>query len=83
MLSEFKSNSCVCCLVPCKRTVMSPCHLILLFKAVALGGLHLVNVLEKVSHSDGGVELPCVVRGAFTSTLVPRGASQQAAGLVH
>lgn len=37
-------------------------HLVLLFKAVALGSLHLVDVLEKVSHPDGGVELPCVVR---------------------
>ncbi len=65
------------------REVIAPFHLIFLFKAVALGSLHLVDVLEKVSHSDGRVELPCVVGGAFTSTLVPRGASQQAAGLVH
>lgn len=65
------------------RSTTAPFHLIFLFKAVALGGLHLVNVLEEVGHSDGRVELSGVVGGTFTSTLVPRGASQQAAGLVH
>lgn len=65
------------------RSTTAPFHLIFLFKAVALGGLHLVNVLEEVGHSDGRVELSRVVGGTFTSTLVPRGASQQAAGLIH
>lgn len=65
------------------RSTTAPFHLIFLFKAVALGCLHLVNVLEEVGHSDGRVELSRVVGGTFTSTLVPRGASQQAAGLVH
>lgn len=64
-------------------SVIVPIHLIFLFKAVALGSLHLVDVLEEVSHSDGRVELPSVVGGAFTSALVPRGAPQQAAGLIH
>lgn len=58
-------------------------HLIFLFKAIALGSLHLVDVLEKVSHSHSRVELPCVVGGAFASALMPRGASKEAAGLVH
>lgn len=73
----------VVCRVREEHPGMSPPHLVLLFKAVALGSLHLVDVLEKVGHSHGRVELPCVVGGAFTSALVPRGASQQAAGLVH
>lgn len=65
------------------RRVTAPFHLIFLFKAVALGGLHLVDVLQEVGHSDSRVELSCVVGGTFASALVPRGASQQAAGLVH
>lgn len=60
-----------------------PSHLIFLFEAIALSSLHLVDVLEEVGHSDSRVELPCVVGGAFTSTLVPWGVSQQAAGFVH
>lgn len=63
--------------------VRNKSHLIFLFEAVALSSLHLVDVLQKVSHSDSRVELPCVVGGAFAPTLMPRGASQQAAGLVH
>lgn len=33
-------------------------HLILLLEAVALSPLHLGDVLQQVSHSDGGLELP-------------------------
>ena len=62
--------------------ITSEFHLILLFEAVALSGLHLVNVLEEVSYADGRMELSRVVGRAFTSTLTPRGASQQTAGLV-
>lgn len=58
-------------------------YLILLFEAVALPRLHLVDVLEQVGHSDGRVELPRVVGGALASALVPRGASEQTAGFVH
>lgn len=65
------------------RSVKAPFHLVLLFEAVALGGFHLVDVLEKVGHAHGGVQLPRVVGRAFASALVPRGPSQQAAGLVH
>lgn len=64
-------------------SVSAPFHLVLLFEAVALGGFHLVDVLEEVGHAHGGVQLPRVVGRAFASTLVPWGASQQAAGLVH
>lgn len=64
-------------------SVSAPFHLILLFEAVAFGGFHLVDVLEKVGHAHGRVQLPRVVGRAFASALVPRGASQQAAGLVH
>lgn len=60
-----------------------PTHLVLLFEAVSLGGFHLVDVLQEVGHSDGGVELPRVVQRAFAPALMPRGAPQQAAGLVH
>lgn len=68
----------------CKAYSVTLCfHLIFLFKAVALGSLHLVDVLEEVGHSNSRVELSRVVGGAFTTTLVPRGASQQAAGLIH
>lgn len=61
----------------------APFHLILLLEAVALGCFHLVDVLEKVGHAHGRVQLPRVVGRALPPALVPRGASQQAAGLVH
>lgn len=41
--------------------VLAPFHLILLFETVALGGFHLVDVLEKVGHAHGRVQLPRVV----------------------
>lgn len=57
-------------------------HLILLLEAVAFGRLHLVDVLEEVSHAHGGMQLPGVVRGPFAATLATRGAPEEAAGLV-
>lgn len=63
--------------------VSAPFHLILLFEPIALGRFHLVDVLEKVGHAHGRVQLPRVVGRAFASALVPRRPSQQAAGLVN
>lgn len=56
-------------------------HLILLLEAVALGCLHLVDVLQKVCHTYCGVKLPCVIRGALPATWAPRRTPQEAAGL--
>lgn len=56
-------------------------HLILLLEAIALGCLHLVDVLQKISHADRRVELPCVIRGALPTARAPRRTPQEAAGL--
>lgn len=56
-------------------------HLVLLLEAVALGCLHLVDVLQQVSHSYCRVKLPCVIRGALPATGAPRRAPQEATGL--
>lgn len=56
-------------------------HLIFLFEAIALRGLHLVDVLQEVGHPYCGVQLSCVIRGSLPATRAPRGAPQEAAGL--
>lgn len=56
--------------------------LVLLFEAVSLGGLHLVDVLQEVGDPDGRVELTRVVRRALPPTVAVRRAPQEAAGLV-
>lgn len=57
-------------------------YLILLLEAIAFRRLHLVDVLQEVGHAHGRVQLPRVVRGALAATLPPRGAPQEAAGLI-
>lgn len=56
-------------------------HLIFLLEAIALRCLHLVDMLQKVSHPYCGVQLSCVIWGALPATRAPRGAPQEAAGL--
>lgn len=56
-------------------------HLIFLLEAIALCCLHLVDMLQKVSHPYCRVQLSCVIRGALPATRAPRGAPQEAAGL--
>lgn len=53
-----------------------------MFEAVSLGRLHLVDVLEEVSHPHRGVELARVVRRALPAAVAVGRAAQQAAGLV-
>lgn len=61
-------------------------HLVLLLEAVALGALHLRDVLEQVGHADGRMQLPRLVRDVHRLALLV-GVSvrlNQAAGLaVH
>lgn len=84
LLSHYKAVHVVYNVRVLEQAGTVPFHLIFLFKAIALGSLHLVDVLEEVSYSDGRVELTCVVGGAFTATtLMPGGASQQTACLIH
>lgn len=45
-------------------------YLVLLLKAVAVRGLHEVDVLQQVGHADGGVQLPGLVRGLGTLAVV-------------
>lgn len=47
-----------------------PAYLILLLKAVAVRRFHQVDVLQEVGHSDGGVQLPSLVRGLSSLTVV-------------
>ena len=55
-------------------------HLILLLEAVSLAGLHLVDVLEEVSHAHRWVELTRVIGRALPPKEATRGgASQEAA----
>lgn len=56
-------------------------HLVLLLEAVALGRLHLVDVLKEVGHTHRGMQLPRVVWGALLATRTVRRAPQKAAGL--
>ena len=42
-------------------------HLVLL-EAVALGRLHLVDVLQEIGHMHRGVQLSHVIRGALLAT---------------
>lgn len=56
-------------------------HLVLLLEAVALGCLHLVDVLQEVSHAYCRVKLSCVVWGALPAAWAPRRTPQEAAGL--
>lgn len=63
------------------RRVGPGAHLILLLEAVALGCLHLVDVLQKVCHAYCRVKLPCVIRGALPATWAPRRTPQEAASL--
>lgn len=56
-------------------------HLVLLLEAIALGRLHLVDVLQEVGHTHCRVQLPRVIRGALPAARTPRGAPQKAAGL--
>lgn len=56
-------------------------HLIFLLEAIALCCLHLVDMLQKVSHPYCGVQLSCVIWGALPATRAPRRAPQEAAGL--
>lgn len=58
------------------------CYLVLLFEAVPLSRLHLVDVLQEVGHSHSRVQLTRVIRRAFPAAVAVRRASQQAAGLV-
>lgn len=45
-------------------------HLVLLLKAVAVRRFHQVDVLQEVGHSDGGVQLPSLVRGLRSLAVV-------------
>lgn len=54
-------------------------HLVLLLKAVAVGGLHQVDVLEQVGHADGRVQLAGLV-GRFGALAVVAWHVQQPAG---
>lgn len=56
-------------------------HLILLLEAIALGCLHLIDVLQKIRHAHCGVKLPRVIRGALPAACAPRRTPQEAAGL--
>lgn len=47
-------------------------HLVLLLEAIALGRLHLVDVLQEVGHAHCGVQLPRVIWGALPATRTPR-----------
>ena len=60
-----------------------PAHLVLLLESVPLGGLHLVDVLQEVSHPHSRVQLTRVIRRALPATVALRRAAQQAARLVH
>lgn len=51
-------------------------YLILLFESVSLGRLHLVDVLQEVSHPDGRVELTRVIGRALPPTVAVGRASQ-------
>ena len=62
---------------PGKALAMGPgwtgaMHLILLLEAIALGRLHLVDVLQEVGHTHRGMQLSRVVRGALPATRTPR-----------
>lgn len=70
-------------LSPLPRPLPPSSYLILLFEAISLSSLHLVDVLEEVCHPDRGVKLTRVVRRALPTTVASRGTTQQAAGLVH
>lgn len=47
-----------------------PAYLILLLKAVAVRCFHQVDMLQEVGHADGGVQLPSLVRGLGSLTVV-------------
>lgn len=51
-------------------------HLIFLLEAISLSCLHLVDVLEEVSHPHSRVELTRVIRRAFPPTVTVGRASQ-------
>lgn len=54
-------------------------YLILLLKAIAVGGLHQINVLEQIGHADGRVQLAGLV-GRFGALAVVAWHIQQPAG---
>lgn len=56
-------------------------HLVLLLEAIALGTLHLCDVLEQVGHPDGGVQLSGLVGHVGRLTLLVRVWLHQAAGV--
>ena len=56
-------------------------HLVLLLEAIALGTLHLRDVLEQVGHPDGGVQLSSLVGHVRRLTLLVRVRLHQAAGV--
>ena len=56
-------------------------HLILLLEAIALGTLHLRDVLEQVSHPDGGVQLSSLVGHVGRLALLVCVRLHQAAGV--
>ena len=47
-------------------------HLVLLLEAIALGRLHLVDVLQEVGHTHRRMQLSRVIRGALLATRTPR-----------
>lgn len=55
-------------------------HLILLFKSIAVRGLHQVNMLQEISHPDGRVQLPSLVGGFCAFAEITRDI-QESAGL--
>lgn len=57
-------------------------HLVLLFEAVSLRRLHLVDVLQEVGDPHGGMQLTRVIGRALPPAVAVRRAAQQAAGLV-
>lgn len=59
----------------------APAHLVFLLEAVALGTLHLCDVLKQVCDPDGGVELPRLVGHFGHLALLVRVGLHQAAGV--
>ena len=53
-------------------------YLVLLLEAVAVGGLHQVDVLEQVSHADGWVQLAGLVGRLGALAVVARHVQQAA-----
>lgn len=56
-------------------------HLVFLLEAVALGTLHLCDVLKEVCHPDGGVELPGLIGHVGRLPLLVSMGLHQAAGI--